>query len=326
MIRPLRDWDRFFFEPQTARVLGLYRIAIGVLTIYAFLLFAKDASAFFSDRGVLRVETLERVNSREWHTLLGYVRSPLGVKLALGALFLAAAAFTVGVQTRVSSVVLFILVTSFHERNNLVLNSGDTLLRTMLFLFMFAPAGAALSIDSLRRRLRAPAGTVAGPVLVAPWAQRMMQLQVAIVYITTAYAKTRGELYHQGSAMYYVFGIVDFNVRGIENLMNYPVLYSALTFGTLFVEVSIPFLIWFRATRPYAVVLGVLLHLWIMVCMILPVFGILMVTTYICFFREEDCEQAREWLKERFGQTRVWRALGELAVKVETGFAKKPAV
>jgi hypothetical protein len=197
MRRPLRDWDRFFFEPQTARVLGLYRMAIGALTIYAFLLFAKDATAFFSDHGVLRVETLERVNSREWHTLFRTVRSPLGVKLALGALFVAAAAFTLGFQTRVSSIVLFILVSSFHERNTLVLNSGDTVLRTMLFLFMFAPAGAALSIDSLRRRLRAPAGSLPGPVLVAPWAQRMMQLQVAIVYLSTAYAKTRGELYHQ---------------------------------------------------------------------------------------------------------------------------------
>src|SRR5438552_18802837 len=104
MIKPVRDWDRFFFEPQTARVLGLYRIVIGILTIYSFLLFAKDACVFFSDQGVLRVETLERVNSREWHTILRWVRSPLGVKLALGVLFTAAAAFTVGFHTRVSSI------------------------------------------------------------------------------------------------------------------------------------------------------------------------------------------------------------------------------
>jgi len=311
-MKPVRDWDQVFFAPQTARVLGIYRIAIGLLTIYAFLLFAKDATVFFSDQGVLRVETLERANAREWHSLLRYVRSPLGVKIALGALLLAAAAFTVGFQTRASSILLFILVASFHERNNLVLSSGDTVLRTMLFLFMFAPAGAALSVDSVLGRRRAPAGAEPGPTLVAPWAQRMMQLQVAIVYITTAYAKTRGELYHQGSAMYYVFGIVDFNVRGVENLMNYPVVYSALTFGTLFAEIAIPFLIWFRATRPYAVAMGVLLHLWIMCCMILPVFGILMIATYVCFFTEEEFDRGALRLRNRFGGTRAWKAVEAL--------------
>jgi predicted DCC family thiol-disulfide oxidoreductase YuxK len=298
-MKPIRDWDRFFFEPQTARVLGLYRIAIGLLVIYSFLLFAKDAGTFFSDEGVLRVETIAKVYSREWHTVLRWIKSPLGVRLALGALFAAAAAFTVGYRTRVSSILLFVLVTSFHERNNLVLNSSDTVLRTMLFLFMFAPAGAAFSLDSLMRRLAAPEAGALPPVRVAPWAQRMMQLQVAIIYFTTAYAKTRGDLYHNGSAMYYVFGIIDFNIRGIENLMNYPVLYSALTFGMLFFEIAIAFLIWFKATRPYAVAMGILLHLWIMWCMILPVFGILMIATYLCFFSEEELEAGIAWIQKR---------------------------
>ena len=307
MRRILRDWDRFFFQPQSARVLGVYRIAIGFLTIYSFALFAKDTTAFFTDHGVLRLETVDRVYTREWHTLLAYIRSPFGVKCLLALLFAVGVSFTIGFHTRISSIALFVLVTSFHERNNLVLNSGDTVLRTMLFLFMFAPAGAALSVDALMRRLRSPDPAQCAPALVAPWAQRMMQLQVALIYFTTVYAKSRGDLYHNGSAMYYVFGIVDFSVHGIENLMNYPVLYSALTFATLFAEIAISFLIWFRATRPYAVALGILLHLWIMWCMVLPVFGILMVATYLCFFTEEEYDGAKEWLRIRFGNTRLWR-------------------
>jgi hypothetical protein len=316
MKRLLQDWDRFFFQPQTARVLGVYRIAIGVLTIYSFLLFAKDTTAFFSDQGVLRLETVDRVYTREWHTLLAFIRSPLGVKCMMALLFAAGVLFAIGFHTRIASIALFVLVTSFHERNNLVLNSGDTVLRTMLFLFMFAPAGAALSVDSLRRRLRSPDPDRCGPELVAPWAQRMMQLQVALIYFTTVYAKSRGDLYHNGSAMYYVFGIVDFSVHGIENLMNYPVLYSALTFATLFAEIAISFLIWFRATRPYAVALGILLHLWIMWCMVLPVFGILMIATYLCFFTEEEYEGAREWLRARFGQSRAWRFTEQLPARL----------
>jgi len=48
------------------------------------------------------------------------------------------------------------------------------------------------------------AGPPGSPVLVLPWAQRMMQIQVALIYITTAIQKTRGDLYRSGSAMYYI--------------------------------------------------------------------------------------------------------------------------
>jgi predicted DCC family thiol-disulfide oxidoreductase YuxK len=226
------------------------------------------------------------------------------VKGALCALFVAGVTFTLGLYTRASSIVLFLLVLSFHERNGQVLNAGDTVLRTQLFLFMFAPAGAAWSVDSLRRRLRTP-GVALPPELVAPWARRLMQLQVAIIYFVSAYDKWSGDLYRNGSAMYYIFGLIDFNIRGVEKLMNYPVIYSSLTYATLFVEIALPFLMWFRAARPYAVVMGVGLHLWIMIAMTIPVFGILMVATYISWFSEEELEEALAWIRKRIGKGRA---------------------
>jgi predicted DCC family thiol-disulfide oxidoreductase YuxK len=302
-MKPWKDWCRFWFRPQTAQVLGLYRIVLGLLTIYSFGLFAKDAVTFFSDAGMLTTQTLSKSMGRPYFTILQWIGSPLGVSLALVALFFAAACFTVGWHTRISSIVLFLLVTSFHERNNLVLNGGDTVLRTMLFYFMFAPAGAALSVDRIRQRLRQPDGATVGPVLIVPWAQRMLQVQVAVIYLVTAYAKSRGSLYHEGTAMYYVFGLVDFNIRGVELLMNYPVLCSFLTYSALLIELTLPFLLWFRSARPYAVLLGLFAHGWIIVFMTIPVFGVLMLATYIPFFTELEFRRAavriRRWARSR---------------------------
>src|SRR5262249_37525394 len=146
--------------------------------------------------------------------------------------------------------------------------------------------------------------------------QRLMQFQVAIIYFVSAYAKWSGDLYRNGSAMYYVFGLIDFNVRGVERLMNYPVIYSTLTFAMLFFEIAIPFLMWFRASRPYAFVMGLLLHLWIMIVMTIPVFGILMVATYISWFSEEELDQALEKLRVRFGASRVWHVVGAIPEKL----------
>lgn len=53
-------------------------------------------------------------------------------------------------------------------------------------------------------------------------AQRLMQIQVGVIYLTTALMKVSGETYREGTAMYGVLGLIDFNVRGMEQLMNYP--------------------------------------------------------------------------------------------------------
>ena len=66
-------------------------------------------------------------------------------------------------------------------------------------------------------------------------------------------------------------------------------------------EIAIPFLTWFRTTRPHAVAMGLLLHLWMMLFMKLPVFGDRVLATHICFFSEEEIETGREWLRKRYG-------------------------
>ncbi len=305
MIHPLRDWDRFFFAPQRARVLGLFRIALGLMVIYSFILWARDATTFFSDEGLLTTHSLDDGMFRAYHTLLYYFTSPWAVRLALAAVFATAILFTVGYQTRIVTLVLFVLVVSFHERNNLVLNSGDTILRNMLFFFLFAPAGTAYSVDSLIRRLRTAESEDGVDELCPPWAQRMMAIQVSVVYFTTAYAKSRGDLWHAGHAIYYVLGLIDFNKRGVEQLMNYPVIYSALSFATLFGEVIMAFILWFRAARPYAVLLGLFIHGWIIATMTIPVFGIIMLLVYIPFFSEEELDEGLVKWRARFSTRRA---------------------
>lgn len=292
-----RAWDRFWFEPKPTRVLGLYRIMIGLITLYSFALLAKDVTFFFSDAGIFPSSIFHQVARSQSHIILSYIGSPWGVKCILIALFLVGISFTVGFKTRSSSILLFVLVASFHERNTMILNGGDTVLRCILFFFMFAPAGKSFSVDSL---IKPQASS-----LHAPWAQRMMQIQVVVIYLVTAYAKTRGDLWHSGEAMYYIWGLVDFHIRGVEQLMNYPLLYSSMTFLVLLTEISLPYLLWFRASRPFAVFMGLCLHGWIMIFMTLPVFPILMMATYIPFFSDGELETVLEKVRKRFSPSRA---------------------
>lgn len=291
-------WDRFLFEPRTARVLGLYRIVFGLVVLYSFALLAQDATAFYSDEGLVSVASNDELLKLRGRTVLRWLSSPGEVKLVFAALFAAGALFTAGLYTRWSTLALFVLVVSFHERTTLVLNGSDNVLRTILFAFLFAPAGAAFSLDSLRRRLRGE-----GEALVAPWAQRMMQAQVTIIYLVAGGAKLIGEHYLDGTAQYYVLGRLGVHAFGVERLMDYPTLCAILTYATLSVELPLPFLLWVRATRPYATLAGILLHGWIIVFMIIPVFGIIMPVSYLPFYTESELDSAIGRLRGRL----AWR-------------------
>lgn len=304
MRRAWEAWDRFFFRPDTARMLGLYRIVFGLIVLYSFALLAKDVSMFFSDDGLLTSASSSLLFKSNYLTLLDGLRTPWGVRAALAVVFVSAACFTVGFQTRTSTAVLLVLVVSFHVRNIFVLQGGDTVIRTMLFFFLFAPAGAAFSVDSLRRRLRSP-GSGTAELRVSPWAQRMMQMQVALIYFIASYGKLLGDRYWDGTAMYYMLGRLDIHLSGLERLMNYPAVYAPMTVAAIAMEIPLPFLLWFRRTRPYAALLGVALHAWIMVFMVIPVFGIIMIASYLTFAGEADVDRAIERMRRRVAPRRA---------------------
>ena len=109
---------------------------------------------------------------------------------------------TAGVWTRLSSVAVFLCLTSIDQRNLFILHGGDTFLRIAGFFLMFAPAGAAFSVDRLIRVRRGLEGAQIQPR--APWAQRMIQLELALLYLTAFWWKMKGHTWINGTALYYV--------------------------------------------------------------------------------------------------------------------------
>src|SRR3546814_15144133 len=59
------------------------------------------------------------------------------------------------------------------------------------------PCGLLLSVDAVRARRRGFRGPAPWR---APWAMRLLQLELAIGYALSAWAKSRGETWHDGTA------------------------------------------------------------------------------------------------------------------------------
>ena len=275
-MRPLSAWQRFWFAPQPTSTLALFRIAFGLVVTAWTASLAPDLLAFFGPHGILP-EPQPRLPG-EWGLLVG-AGAPTVVALYVATL-VGAVALKLGLFTRVAAVVVLVGVLSFEQRNPLITNSGDGLVRNLAFYCALAPSGTALSLDRWRTARaefwRFPAR--------APWALRLVQIQVSAGYLSAVWHKVSSDHWRDGTAVSYALRMQDYQRFAVPDRLTASVpLVEALTFGTLALELALAVLVWNRAVRPGVLALGVVLHLSIDYALLVGFFGLAMLVAYLAF-------------------------------------------
>jgi len=182
----------------------------------------------------------------------------------------------------------------------MIISGGDALLRLDAFFLMFAPTGAALSVDRRISRYRGRQPRVSK--LILPWAPRMIQIQTTILYLSTVYWKLRGHTWIDGTALYYVFHLIEFKQFTIPGATHMAVV-RLMTWSTLAIELSLGTLVWIRRLRYWVLLAGVCLHAGIEYALNIPLFSFTVVASYLTFVEPRDFASACAW-----GRTR-WRSL-----------------
>jgi len=292
-------WDRFLFEPVSPITISVFRILFGLLILGHCILYIPELENFFSDRGILTLRVAQDYSGMNRLNLFNILPPDFATAVVLmSVLLLAAVSLTVGFCSRLSALVVFVLITSFHHRNVIVLHSGDSLLRSISFVMIFAQSGAAFSVDRWIRIYRGREKP--GPLQPkAPWAQRLIQIQLALVYIATFRWKIEGEFWIDGTAVYYASRLPECSRFPIPLLLTYLPLIKLMTWTTLLVEFACGILIWFRDIRYYVLVAGLLLHLGLEWSMNIPLFQWIMMFTLVTFIYPEHMQKAVDWLKRK---------------------------
>lgn len=143
-----------------------------------------------------------------------------------------------------------------------------------------------------------------------------LRLQVAIVYLNSAFAKFAVEDWANGSAEYYVsrsymFGASGFVGDALHSVTSNPLLLAAITWGVLLCEIAIGICILLGATgRKVAFVLALLLHTGIILTIGLWSFGMIMISVVgiaaMPTNRQETLSRLPSWfgsLGQRIGTT-----------------------
>jgi hypothetical protein len=269
-------WERFWFAPTPTSSLGLLRIAFGVVVFGWTVSLAPDLSAFFSSAGIVGAQpTAPGV----WG-VLGIAPGGGVVVVLYAALLVASVALAVGARTRLAAVVVFVGLLSFERRDPWVFNSGDGLLRVIAFYVMLAPAGASLSIDRWRRERERfwefPSR--------APWAMRLLQIQLSVIYIAGVWDKLQGTTWNNGTAVSYALRVSDLAGLPVPGFLSQsPVVVNLLTFGTLGMELALGILVWNRRLRRWILLGGVAFHVAIGWAIRVGFFSVGMLVLYVAF-------------------------------------------
>ena len=278
-------WQRFWFAPTSTATLAVVRIAFAVVVLAWTISLGRDLRAFFTDDGIVpSAPDYEGAGDRGVWGLLNMFSSDAAAIAVYVVLLVAAVCLLIGFHTRLAALLVFVAIVSFQRRNPFVFNAGVELLRILALYLALAPAGAALSVDRWRR---AKAAFWEFP-LRAPWALRLIQIQLSVLYIAAVWWKARGTTWHEGTAVSYAFRIEDIARFDVPNFVTDSLLIAnVLTFGTLAVELALGILVWNRVLRPWVLLVGVALHIGIDLAVRVGFFSYAVFVLYLAFIPPE---------------------------------------
>jgi hypothetical protein len=274
-------WSQFWFREADSRTLGLMRIVLGVVLVVPHVAMWGDLELLYGNTGVVSVDLL--AESRGWGAGLRDLFWQLSEPLPLQGLWLvglvAHVAVLLGVRSRLALGLSLAVQVWFYHRNSWCQHGGDRVLRMATMYMLVAPAGAAWSWDAWRGR-----GRAAVPVL----AQRLVQLQLCLIYMHSGWVKSKGGTWHRGEALHYALANRQYQRMPelLDALLPSPLVQLLCQLGTwitLAWEAGFGLLMLWAPTRVVGLLVGVLVHGGIFATMMVGSFSFVMLWSYLAF-------------------------------------------
>ncbi|PRQ05428.1 Vitamin K-dependent gamma-carboxylase [Enhygromyxa salina] len=321
-----RVCDALLSGQEDPLALGVLRAVLAGILFVSALLHVGAVGEYFSDESMINDRFAQLAFPSRW-SLFFEIRDPTTVRAIWAVGVLALGMWTVGLFTRVSSIVGLIVWISMYGRNPLLYAYPDQLALMFGCLLALMPAGRGFSLDA---RWFGWGGTV--PV----WCRRIIQLQLAIVYTVTGLEKTGETWVEEGTAIFYTLNNPynrHFDAGPLFAALQ-PWLLEPLTFAVLIWEVSFGGFTAYnwvreaagrrfpalgerrRAGRPGWPIpdlrwlflgFGVAMHVGIQLGVYVVFFSPLIVGSYLSFLSSEDLRQLVAWPRRAVARLRSFR-------------------
>jgi hypothetical protein len=212
--------------------------------------------------------------------------------------------FTLGLGTRVMSVLAWALALGYMHRNPAARFGADGMLAVLLLYLMLAPAGAALSLDRLIERFRAHGGQPRPlPSVSANVVLRLFQVHFCLLSLAAGASRLQEAAWWNATALWRMLGnyevapprFASFTplLRELSsNRLSWEVVFSAGVLLILALELTFPFLVWYRRWRWVMILGAILVHVGLAVAMGQVVTGLLLAVMVLAFVPEAPSSPA----------------------------------
>jgi hypothetical protein len=286
-------WDNFFFKPQPVDNIALFRIFWCLMLLANALIEVQNVKVFYGPDAITSFETVQNQFSYPHLNLFHFFQERIEVVYMIFAIYITSLIFAlVGFYTQYALALVFVCLTSLHQRNIWLLSSSELVMRIVTLLLIFSPCAHAFSIDVLKNKKN--------PFWIkredfSPWVLRLLQIQLSIIYLWTVWHKLKGDNWVDGSAVYYATRLDSMKNISLPYILDSVLFLKLATWGTLVIEFLLGTLIWFREFRKPLIICGIFFHLLIEVMMTIPFFEILMILLLLLFIPLQDVQA---WVKK----------------------------
>lgn len=275
---------QFLFPADTGRWLAFLRIGLGLQVLLYVLLLGRDWEVILGGPGSGLVgrdvgDAMTVVQS-PFIPQLTWIISPLSkaglnentaLALIWWSLLLLGGLMLVGLFCRPVAVATWFLQLACAKSGGLFSYGADNLTTIGLFYLMIAPFPDPWSID---RRLFQ---RIASEARLLGFHRRVFQVHLCLIYFFSGLTKCLGSGWWTGSNIWRSLTIPPFNVLPIHSVASLGFLLPIAGMTICLLEVTYPFLIWWRPSRKAALVAICAMHFAIAMMMGMVLFGAIMI-------------------------------------------------
>jgi predicted DCC family thiol-disulfide oxidoreductase YuxK/uncharacterized membrane protein YphA (DoxX/SURF4 family) len=224
------------------RSLALYRCLMGLIVIADVLYRLPDLTNFYTDVGLIPRSIFMSEMGMPWSLSFHFANGSKGFALAMfGVHFLFGLMLVFGYKTRWAMFGAYLMTLSVHNRNWLVNNGGDDILRAILFISIFLPLNRCFSLDSALKRDKTPSQK---DYHLSTFGLTFF-LQVFCIYYVSYILKNHAIWRTDFTAVFYASRLDIFaSPIGIW-FRQFPLLQKGITFFTIYLEFIGPLLLVF---------------------------------------------------------------------------------
>lgn len=289
----IKYWDKIFFRRFDPIPISIFRIFLGITIIFMFICEFPNWENYYTRNGVLSLTDLDLKTSPYNWSLFYIFENTIPVKLFFLVGLSCAILFTIGLFTRFSTIILYIILFSKMNANPILPAGYDVIIKMLLFYSFFIPLNHYFAIDNflIKKKREFP--------LI--WPVRIIQIQICLVYVFTILIKlVSDKSWLNGDAIYYLLAN---NIWSRFPDCKFFYLYNTLfckiaTYATVFIEALFPILVWFKSTRIFALLMITIFHILLAFLMLhISIFSLTMISAFWVFVPSETSHKWLPFLK-----------------------------